>query len=97
MFRCTTNTLYNHTVTGSFSNEVVTEVSIVLCYITMNLTAFIKCVKTTTPALSPNTVAHSLILQTCILTVQILTISKMNLTKVLTVFSVFTASVDLLS
>jgi hypothetical protein len=49
MFLYTTNTLYNHTITGCLSDEVVTEDSSVLCYITMNLTAFIKCVRVTTP------------------------------------------------
>jgi hypothetical protein len=76
-------------MTGSDSDEVVTEVSSVLCYITTNLTAFIKCVKDKTPALSPNTVAHSLTLQTCILTVQTLAISEMNLTENSMVFCLY--------
>jgi len=40
MFRYTTNTLYDRIITGSVSDEVVTEVSSVSCYITMNLTVW---------------------------------------------------------
>ena len=53
MFCYTTNTLYNHNITSCVSNDVLTEVSSLLCYITMNLVALIQCVKSTKPVLSP--------------------------------------------
>jgi hypothetical protein len=86
VYSYTTDTLYNHKSTGSVSDYVLMKVSIVLCYITMNLAAIMKCVKPTTTVLSLNTVAHSLTIQTWNLTVHILANSRINLIENLTFF-----------